>query len=158
MTPRLRRHAMVAGLLLVAAARPLESPAASAGRGTAGVTVTVGFIVRSRLDLRRTVEAEVVEQRGDTVTLTLGVEVAANQAWTLSMISGAPDLAAASDLRVRDHDGNWRPLRPGAAPVVIVEDHGPCNYTPFTVDLRLVGVRNLASLRDLTFELAPSIR
>ena len=158
MTRPVRRRALLAALLLAAGALPMEAQATSAGRGNAGVTVTVGFVVRSRLDLRRTVEAEVVEQRGDTVTLTLGVEVAANQAWTLAMISGAPNVAAAADLRVRDHDGVGRPLRPGAPPVVIVEDHGPCNYTPFTVDLRLVGVRNLPSLRDLTFELSPSVR
>lgn len=153
-----RRAACAAVLLLAGVTRPLGAQAAAPGRGSAGVTVTVGFVVRSRLDLRRTIEAEVVEQRGDTVTLTLGVEVAANQAWTLSTLPGASNVAAAADLRVRDHDGLWRPLRPGAPPVVIVEDHGPCNHTPFTVDLRLVGVRNLPALRDLTFELAPSVR
>lgn len=145
-------------LTLLLAGGAEEAFGQAVGRGNASIQVSVGLTVPTQLNMRRANEAEVVAWHGDTLHITLGVEVAANQDWTLKLLTTEGLAAANARIMVQDFAGNWRPIGANAMPVTVVEDHGPCNFTPFVLQVRVVGVTARQALRTLTFDLAPHIR
>jgi hypothetical protein len=112
--------------LVAGVASPAEAQRAGVGR--VSQPITVGLTMPDRLRIGPDIEQRVVEERGDTLTVRVSLAVAANRNWTLRAITDA------------------------GAPVVIVADHGPCAYTRFEFDVRLIGVAR----RALTLELLAS--
>jgi hypothetical protein len=124
-TSHLCTAALVAGV-----ATPAE--AQRAGPRSVSQAITVGLHMPDRLRIRDDVRTHVVAERGDTLTLRVALEVAANRNWTLRAITDR------------------------GAPIVIVADHGPCDYTRFEFDVQLIGVARGDVARALTLELLSS--
>ncbi len=153
--------AALTGLLF--SAGTTEAAAQEVGRGSTGFDLMVGLTVRPMLHLRRGSDAMVIEERGDTLTMALDVEVAANQAWSLLALradAAGPDAAGtdAVALQIRDATGAWQSVADGGRAITVMADHAPCNYTRIRLTVRLVGTRDLALLRTLTLDLSPAQR
>lgn len=130
-----------------------------AGSGSVSTTVTVGLVIPAAIKVRRYYEAQVIAVRGDTTFVFLPVEVAANQEWSLRM---QPHDGQWHDvlgqIRVRNYLGDWQPINQSMTGITVVEDHGACNYTPFSIEFALIGTRAVNALGELVLELAPARR
>ena len=136
-----------------------EAQAVRAGAGSVSATVTVGLVIPSALKVRQNYDAQIVAVRGDTTFLFMTVEVAANQEWSLRMQPHDNEWHdVLGQIRVRNNLGAWQPLNQSMTGITVVEDHGACNYTPFSIEFALIGSRAVSALRELVLELSPARR
>lgn len=137
----------------------VEAQAVRAGAGSVSTTVTVGLVIPSALKVRRNYEAQVVAVRSDTTFLFMPVEVAANQEWSLRMQPHDDEWHdVLGQIRVRNYLGAWQPINQSMTGITVVEDHGACNYTPFSIEFAIIGTRAVSALSELVLELAPARR
>lgn len=146
-------------LLLGIPGESARAQAVRAGAGSVSTTVTVGLVMPAALKVRRNYEAQVTSVRGDTTFVLLPVEVAANQEWSLRMQPHDNQWHdVLGQIRVRNNLGTWQPINQSMTGITVVEDHGACNYTPFSIEFALIGSRALSALSELVLELSPSRR
>jgi hypothetical protein len=139
-----------------------------AGSGSVSTPIRVGLVIPPRLRLRVATPPQLQQQRADTATYAMVVEVAANLPWTLGVVGadlrGADDGAGAEGangadaptLRVQDHTGTWRTLGGTEGLVTLVPSRAPGSWLPVRLELQVVGRQR--ALPGVTFDLQAASR
>jgi hypothetical protein len=131
-----------------------------AGSGSVSTRIRVGLVIPPRLRFRVAAQPQLQQQRADTATYAMVVEVAANLPWTLGVVgadlgraddSARADSAGAPTVRVKDHTGTWRTLGVGEGLVTLVPSRAPGSWLPVRMEIQVVGRQR--ALPGVTFDL-----
>jgi hypothetical protein len=138
-----------------------------AGSGSVSTRIRVGLVIPPRLRFRVAAQPQLQQQRADTATYAMVVEVAANLPWTLGVVgadlggddgAGADgtDVTGAPTMRVKDHTGTWRTLGAGEGLVTLVPSRAPGSWLPVRMEIQVVGRQR--ALPGVTFDLQAASR
>ena len=127
--------------------------------------IRVGLVIPPRLRFREVAPHQRQQQRADTATYAMVVEVSANLDWTLGVVGADPhgaddgaraDSAGAATVRVKDHTGTWRTLGGTDGVVTLVPSRAPGSWQPVRMEIQVVGRQRV--LPGVTFDLQAASR
>lgn len=114
-----------------------------AGSGSVSTPIRVGLVIPPRLRFRVAAPPQLQQQRADTATYAMVVEVSANLDWTLGVVGADPgdadEGAGAPTVRVKDHTGTWRTLGGTDGLVTLVPSRAPGSWQPVRMEIQVVG-------------------
>lgn len=162
-TGRMTARRIVLALSLALSVVPAAADAqriVRAGSGSVSTPIRVGLVIPPRLRFRVAAPPRLQQQRADTATYAMVVEVSANLDWTLGVVGADPrgtdDSTGAPTVRVKDHTGAWRTLDGADGLVTLVPSRAPGSWQPVRMEIQVVGRQRV--LPGVTFDLQAASR